>query len=496
MQLRSYQTEAIEQVRQAMAAGSTHPLLVMPTGSGKTVVATEIVRRASEKKKRVLFLAPRRELIYQTVQTFQRNKLFCGMLMAGEAMAPSASIQVASFDTLHARAVKGDRIEMPRADLVIVDEAHLSISETRKNIISHYDRVIGLTATPARGDGRGLGEIYDSLNIGTDIRELTEQGHLVPVRYFAPSTPDLEGVKVSGGDYVIKQLGEAVDKPQLVGDVVQNWLRLAPERRTVVFCVNRKHSRHVRNEFLKAGIAAEHLDGETPLGERHAILDRVRSGETQVLCNVFVATYGLDIPPLDCAVLARPTRNIALYLQTIGRVLRTYPGKEDAIVIDHAGAVAQHGFVDDPIPWSLDAESKVSERKEAEERERKELSDMTCPNCGHVARAAKVCSACGWEMLPPSKPVPTKHAELAEIETNTLRNKRHSKAQKRSVFGGLLHYAQDRGFSSGWASHKYREYYGVWPNAYKGTEPSPPSDELRRWIKSRQIAWANRRDVK
>src|SRR3546814_7641235 len=167
-----------------------------------------------------------------------------------------------------------------------------------------------------------------------------------------------------------------MDTPQLVGDVVENWMRIARHRSTVVFCVNRAHSRNVRDEFLAQGIRAEHVDGETPTDERAAILARVRSGETQVLCNVFVASYGLDIPTLDCAVLARPTKNIALYMQTVGRVMRPAERKADALVIDHSGAVKENGFVDDFIPWSLDESEKVKDRKLKLSRSEEHTSEL------------------------------------------------------------------------------------------------------------------------
>jgi uncharacterized Zn finger protein (UPF0148 family) len=279
----------------------------------------------------VLFLAPRRELIHQAVKAFQGQGLDAGMIMAGERQTLLLDLQVASFDTLHARAIRSDRMKLPPADLVIVDEAHLSTARTRLDILEAYGDaiVIGLTATPARGDGKGLGTFYDDIVTGPTISELVDMGYLVPLRYYAPTEPDLSKLKLDkDGDYQEKALGARMDTPQLIGDIVDNWLRLARERRTVVFCVTCDHSRHTAEAFREAGITAEHLDGETPKPERAAILARVSSGETQVLCNVFVASYGLDIPALDCAVLARPTKNIALYLQTVGRIMRTFPGKD------------------------------------------------------------------------------------------------------------------------------------------------------------------------
>lgn len=494
--LREYQEEAIRSLRASLAQGKRRPVLVSPTGSGKTRVSIEIIRMAVEKGKRVLFLAPRRELIYQASAVLESAGVQHGVLMAGEPANRYAMVQVASFDTLWARR---ERMPMPMADLVIVDEAHLSIANTRRKLIEAYPeaRVIGLTATPARGDGRGLGEIYDDLIQAWGIRELTQAGFLVPVRYFVPSKPDLDGLKLNrDGDYQETELGHRMDRPQLVGDIVHNWHRIAPGRSTVVFCVTRAHSRHVTEEFQRRGVKAEHLDGETDLDERAAILARVASGETTVICNVFVMTYGLDIPRLEVAVMARPTRNPTLYLQTIGRVLRGAPGKAEAIVIDHAGAVDEHGRVDDYFPWSLDPDSKVQDRKKAAEKDRKEPKDITCGECGYSFRSSRTCPHCGHEMIPKGKPIPTHQADLQEMDP-ARENRNTNWADKIAFIAGLRTYAHENGYRAGWVAHQYREKYSVWPNdpRVKGAHPGPITPEVRNWIKHKRIKWAKRRDA-
>lgn len=494
--LRPYQQDAVADLRRSLAAGHRRVLLQLATGAGKTRIAAEICRMAQAKRTNVLFLAPRRELIHQAAAAFSKQGLWPGIIMAGEPMKRSAELQVASFDTLHARAIRGDRMQMPDAGLVIVDEAHLSLADTRKAIIEHYRdaRVIGLTATPARGDGRGLGEIYHDIVMGPSIRHLTDEGHLVPLRYFAPTEPDLSALRINkDGDYAEPGLAKRMDTPQLVGDVVENWLRIARHRLTVVFCVNRAHSRHVRDRFLSEGIRAEHLDGETPTDERAAILARVASGETQVLCNVFVASYGLDIPALDCAVLARPTKNIALYLQTVGRVMRTADGKCDALVIDHAGAVKENGFVDEFIPWSLDAEGKVKDRKLKLSQEAAEPKPITCARCKASFSGRRECPACGYAMLPPTAAIPTHAADLVELERSAKKDNREATwGEKAEFMAGLKAYAHAHGYQAGWAANKYRARFGVWPNdaRVKHVEPQPYSEEVRRWIVSQNIRHA------
>lgn len=491
--LRPYQIDAVTDLRRSLAAGHQRVLLQLATGAGKTRIAAEICRMAQAKRTNVLFLAPRRELITQAAQAFSRQGLWPGIIMAGQAMAKSRDLQVASFDTLHARAVRDTRMAMPDAGLVIVDEAHLSLADTRKAIIEHYRdaRVIGLTATPARGDGRGLGEIYHDLISGPSIRHLTDEGHLVPLRYFAPSEPDLAALKLNkDGDYAETGLAKRMDTPQLAGDIVENWIRIARHRRTVVFCVNRAHSRHVCGEYIKAGIRAEHLDGETPVDERAAILARVASGETQVLCNVFVASYGLDIPSLDCAVLARPTKNISLYLQTIGRVMRTADRKLDALVIDHAGAVKENGFADEFVPWSLDADAKVKERKLRLAQEKGEPKPITCARCKASFSGRRECPACGYAMVPPTAAIPTHEADLVELERAAKKDNRDLSWDEKAAFmAGLRAYAQAHSYKEGWAAQKYRARFGVWPNdaRVRDVAPQPYSEEVRRWIVSQNI---------
>lgn len=498
--LRPYQTQAITDLRRSIARGNKRVVLQLATGAGKTLIASEIIRSAVEKKKKVLFLAPRRELIYQAEGAFRRHGVRTGIIMAGERAMPLIDVQIASFDTLHARAIRTERMALPDADVLLVDEGHLSISDSRKEIIQAYPDavVVALTATPARGDGRGLGEIYQDIVFGPTIRDLTDQEHLVPLRYFAPTMPDLSKLRLnSDGDYAEKGLAKRMNTPKLIGDIVDNWLRIAPDRRTVVFCVDCAHSRGVRNMFLAAGIAAEHVDGETPLDERADIFDRVKSGETRVLCNVFVASYGLDIPALDCAVLARPTKNITLYLQTIGRIMRPFTEKLDGIVIDHAGAVKENGFADDFVPWSLDGETTVKDRKKAAQIEAGAPKEIKCEACHRVFKGARICPFCGHQCIGPTKAIPVHEAKLEEVKRAAERHNRDMTMEQKCQFiGELRGYARIHNHQDGWIAHKYRAYTSAWPNdaRLKEAPMRTPSRETESWLKSQNIRWAKSKD--
>ena len=492
--LRDYQTDLVQAIRSSLAQGNKAPLAVLPTGGGKTHVAAHIIRATTDAGNTALFLAPRRELVYQTRDKLTRVGVEHGIIMAGEPANLYAPVQVACGPTLHRRAITGDRLPLPRAKLVIVDEAHLSIANSTKTIIERYREqgavIIGLTATPCRADGAGLGQVYDDLVEGPSVAELVNQKHLVPARYFTGEAPDLDGIKTTAGEYNQKQLGERVNRVQLVGDIVSNWARLAPDRQTFVFAVNVAHSMHLRDEFLRIGVRAEHLDGGTPNDERHEILERLRSGETQVLVNCEVMTYGVDFPPVSCIVLAKPTKSIARYFQMVGRGLRTWPGKVDCLVLDHAQAVQNIGFVDDPMPWTLDGSDKVQDRVK---RERKTADEITCGDCGATFRPAKVCPSCGAEQGQRyAKAIEAHEAELREIDRkrNMAETRVWTLDDKARFFSELKHIAQERGYKPAWAAHQYRNKTGSWPNPVRHVAPAPPSLATKAWVRSQLIRFA------
>jgi DNA repair protein RadD len=498
--LRPYQADAVQALRDSLAQGKRAPCLVMPTGSGKTHVAEAIIKGAREKGNRALFMAPRRELIYQASEKLQRVQIEHSIIMAGEPIRIDAPVQVACVPTLYRRAVADERIPLPQADLVIVDEAHLSLARTAREIIAYYAgrgaRVIGLTATPCRSDGAGLGALFDDLIEGPTVAELTDQGHLVPARYFVGAAPDLEGVKIQAGDYNQKELGERVNEVTLIGDVVENWSRLASDRQTFVFAVNVAHSRNLCSQFQSLGVRAEHLDAKTDRDEREQILERLRTGRTQVLCNCEVMTYGVDFPPVSAIVLAKPTKSIARYFQMVGRGLRTYPGKSDCLVLDHAQAVHQIGFVDDPMPWSLDGKETVQDRVS---ESRSEPEPITCGDCGTQFRPAKHCPNCGAEQGGVyERAIEAHEAELREMDRQRkLADVRQwDMDDRRQFYRELKGIAQQHGYKTGWIAHKYRTKTGVWPQGLKHEPPVEPSLETKAWVRSQNIRYAKQQEAR
>lgn len=288
--------------------------------SGKTTWAADMIRSCREKGGRAMFLAPRRELVHQASARLRSAGIPHGIVMAQADHLEDLTqpVQVCSIDTLISRLFrKGRKIELPDFSLVIMDEAHLAVTERRKDLMQHWPKAIlvGLTATPIRKDGRALGMMFEDMVQPTSVKALTEAGYLVPARYFSVAKPDLARIKVTAGDYNAKALDDAMNTPTLVGDIVQHWMELAAARRTVVFCTSIKHSVAVCEQFQRNGVAAEHVDANTPTDEREDIFKRFTSGKTQILTNCFLASYGFDLPALSCVVLARPTKSLMLYLQ-------------------------------------------------------------------------------------------------------------------------------------------------------------------------------------
>lgn len=504
---RGYQRYLCGQVAAKRREGYRRILVQSGTGTGKTHMSSRIQRNCERQGLRSLFTTPRRELAYQTVKRMRAMGMDPGLIMAGEPTNLHRLTQVASIDTLQSRVVKRQQMPMPKARLLNVDEAHLFVTDIRMallDMIEDEPAVVGWTATPAKGDGRPMKELFDTLIIGPSNGWMMDQGYLVRPRYFAPSKPDLKVLRVGkDGDYTEGSAAKAAMK--LVGDVVDNWLRIAEGRSTVVFAVNRKHGRALTERFIEAGVTAEFVDGDTPKEQRREIFERVGSGETTVLVNVFVASYGLDIPPLSVCVLARPTKSLVLYHQMVGRVLRpVYAAgitdeelvpddaaqlrlfaiatstKPDCIVIDHAGAVDRLGFVEDDVPWTLEGDEDIADVMLAKKRERNEPKEITCPQCKTVFKGKHFCPKCGFEMVPRGEDIPAHKAELVEKKERKM-----PVAERAEFYAQARGYARKHGKKDGFAAHLYREKFGHFPNepAVRDATPKPPGDLVIGFVK-------------
>jgi superfamily II DNA or RNA helicase len=491
--LRGYQVDIVDHIQSKIAAGRRRVLLVMPTGGGKTVVIAAIISNAVAGGQRALFLAHRRELIQQASRKLHTAGVDHGILLPGFSPRPAERVQVASVATLHARAIRSSAVELPPADLVVIDEAHHARARTYVRILEAYPgaTVIGLTATPCRGDGRGLGTAFDAMIESPGVADLIAGGYLVPARVYAPTRPDLTGVKVERGDYVERQLAERMDQPRLIGDIVTHWHRLADRRRTVVFAVGVAHSLHLRDEFRQSGVWAEHIDGSTPTEERDRILAQLAGGQVEAVINAMVLTEGWDCPEAACLVLARPTRSLGLYRQMVGRVLRPAVGKTDALILDHAGAVFEHGLPDDAIEWSLSVDKKARNTTRTGSGGRPGAPSLTdCPECKAVRLEGRPCTACGWKPVRKPEAVEVADGELGAVNrSRKVQAVAPSPREKEAFHSQLLWIAREKSYQPGWAAYKFREKFGHWPPRRNPT-PTPPLPEVVSWVRSRQIAFA------
>jgi DNA repair protein RadD len=299
LELWSYQRDVVARLEACIAAGKRRPLIAMATGSGKTVVIAHVINDFVQRGKRALVVTHRKEILTQaSAKLLAAGVHDHAILKAGFPSRLMAAVQVASVQTVHARAFRTRKIELGEFDLIVIDECHHARAKTYQQIVDAYPNaiVIGLTATPCRGDGLGLGNIFDVLIEGPSVEALIREGHLVGTKVYAPYRPDLRGIRVDRkkADYDETQLAKVMDRHQLVGDIVEHWIKHADDRLTVCFATGVQHSIHIRNEFRTAGVAAEHLDGKTPQDERDDILRRLSSGDIQVVSNCQVLTEGWD----------------------------------------------------------------------------------------------------------------------------------------------------------------------------------------------------------
>jgi superfamily II DNA or RNA helicase len=497
MDLYPYQSAAISRARDAIRAGQRRVLLVAPTGSGKTVLAGFMIQQVAARGGRAVFLAHRKELIDQPSRLLESMAIRHGVVKAGHwRVDPAAPVQVASIQTLEAR-----KQTIEGVTLLIVDEAHRCRSASYERVIARHSGavLVGLTATPWRLDKKGLGSIYHEVIVVATPGELISDGHLVEPRVFAPSAPNMASVGKTGGDWKPAEAAEEMQRSVLVGDMVGHWRKYAEGRRTVCFASTCEHSRKIVEAFTDAGIRAEHVDGHTADGERTAILERLRTGDTTVVCNVDLVTEGYDLPELSCAILARPTESITKYIQMIGRIMRTHESKTDAIVLDHAGCTVRHGFVSDERDYSIDSATPKA----------KPISD--CKVCGScmavVPSAARTCPSCNESMAAESVPREGPQevgGDLAEYsktatecgscgDTNTLIERisefrvaivcrrcgnrqgetdeqkaaSADMAAKRREWKRLDAIRAAKGYNPGWTAHQYRAVFQCWPRGVK-----------------------------
>jgi DNA repair protein RadD len=390
--LRPYQIHDLDDIVDAFNTGVRRVCYQAPTGSGKTVLFADLVREVAADGDRALVLGHRDEIVQQVSDSLSDLGVRHGFIAAGYPTTRHL-VQVASVMTLVRRL---HQFDPPR--LVVIDEAHHAVASTWRKIIAALPIscvILGVTATPRRLDGRPLDDIFERLIVGPSIARLIDDGWLAPCTVFTPARgPDLSKVYIRAGDYAVDELSTVMSRGMIVTGAVDEYARLCPGEPGIAFCVDIAHSKLVAAAFAARGYRAAHLDGTTPRQLRRELIAALADGRIDVLCNCGLISEGLDVPGVVAAILLRPTKSLALYLQMVGRALR--PGKDKAFVLDHAGNVYRHGLPDARRRWSLHGREQQAQDSN---------SIIRCPSCGAInKRGARTCAHCGAAPHQPQAP--------------------------------------------------------------------------------------------
>jgi DNA repair protein RadD len=453
VQLRPYQAEAVSRLRASYASGKRAPLFVLPTGGGKTFVFTYVGNKAVDRGNRVGILVHRQELLLQASRSLHAMGVKHGLISPMFNMN-NEPVQVASVQTL-LRRLKRHTIPF---DLLIVDEAHHAAAGTWRKIIEHYPnaKILGVTATPIRTDGQGLSEVFDDLIVGVSMQTLIELGYLVrPVIYAPPTALDLSGVRKRGGDFDTTQLADRMDKPTITGSAVEHYKRLCPGKPAIAFCASVAHAQHVAEQFRAAGFSSLSLDGTMLDTERKAAIDGLSNGKINVLTSCDIVSEGTDIPVVEAAILLRPTQSTSLYIQQVGRALRSAPGKTQAIILDHVGNVMRHGMPEEHRDWTLDGLARPAAANDNEPP----MVLKQCEKCYAVFKPSPVCPQCGHVHAARTHEIAETEGELKQVdpaEIEAMRREQRREIGKARTLEDLQKIAKQRGYSKGWAYHIFK----------------------------------------
>lgn len=413
-----FQHDILKALRLVYRNGARAPLLVSPTGSGKTVMFCHMALNHLKRGGRVLILVHRQELTQQVSDTLQQFHVEHGFIAAGFPDRV-AEVNVASVFTLIKRL---DTLDWAPT-LIIVDEAHHAAASTWSRILKQYPdaHVLGVTATPVRLSGEGLGEAFDVMVQGPQTQELIDRGFLSPFRAYCPTAPDLTGVRRRLGEFVQSDLVAKVDRPNITGSAVEHYRSHGKDGQGVAFCVSVEHAHHVAAQFKDARYSAACIDGSMPTEWRRQMVADFRRRELRLLTSCDLISEGFDCPGIEVGISLRPTHSMGLWRQQMGRCLRISPGKTEAILLDCAGNAMRHGLPSEDIAWTLNGKQTVADGGGKKVR--------VCPKCwGSVRAGARACH-CGHVFEVAPRVVAGRAGELYEVTPEEVEAARKKKAR-------------------------------------------------------------------
>ena len=449
MLLRDYQLSLVNKTKIEIAKGKRAICCVLGCGGGKSVIQGTIAANANKKGNRVLFLVHRKELCEQIRNTFT----CCGVDWS------LTTVGMVQTFTRHISDLKEPQI-------IITDECHLSTAKSYTKIYGAFPNALklGFTATPCRLNDGGLGAVYDALVQGVSTRWLIDNGHLSDYKHYSVQLADTSGLHSKGGEFVSSEVQELMEGKHIYGETVQNWLRIAKGKKTIVYCSSVTSSKETSEHFINQGISAAHLDGNTSAEIRTDIMQQFRAGKIQVLCNCELFSVGLDVPDCECVILLRPTQSLTLYIQQAMRCMRADKNNPDkvGIIIDHVGNVYRHGFVDDNRNWTLDVKKRKAENL---------IKIKECPQCFTVYSAEKSqCPECGYEchIVKQTKDKKTVEIDLQEVKRQEdIKNAEYTEYQNCKTFSELVEFQKLRKYKFGWVLRKAIELGIKIPPKYK-----------------------------
>lgn len=479
--LRDYQSQSIDALRDNIRRGVMNQILCAPTGAGKTVMGAYLLQEAYAKGSRAMFVVDRVPLIDQTSETLDHYGIPHGVIQGQHwRWRPWERIQVASAQTLARR-------KWPDVDLLIIDEAHTMYTTVRKRLQRRDVVAIGLTATPFT---RGLGAYYDDVVSVTTTDKLIEEGRLASYRIYAASEPDMAGAALKGdGEWQDREV-ERRALP-IVGDCVAEYLKHAAGKKFIAFGSTIAHCEEIQRQFMAAGVVCGLYTARTGDTERQGLLEDFSQpdGHMRGLVSVAALAKGFDRPDVECVILARPLRkSLAEHIQMIGRGLRPHPGKEECIILDHAGNTMR--FWDAMQDFFANGASELDDgtRRETKVKPKDAPEPRKCPTCAHIHRPAPFCPSCGFEYPRRKSEVEHLAGTLTEVGGAVAKEE-----ERVDLYAQLLWIARERGYKLGWAAHKYKERVGRFPPRNFVPDPKPASPALKRWVRSRMIAYAKAR---